>query len=1241
MIARQSNTTEKKGIHVLFLNFETKLIIFYTLFFLSTSNSPRHKQLTMHDINFNILKDRAMDVDPDIRFMALEDLRKFLQDESAALTRTTLNQSLENFFPILLNMLNDQNPDVQTQAIKSFEPMVKYLSNETFSKLVKKLFALVQQNSSSTGNVTGLKSFTVSVPNIALRSLFAQSNSRDKSEFVSDKLSNSNYRFDPHLARYIMDYLIPQIVGNPVTIDSIELLIDLVTEIGYVLTQDELLNLSLYLTKVALTETGLIGKKSMVALERVVALVRTEVVIDKLLAQINQLIEPTKLFVIFQLYSVCLKRGIKPNSIDTIYNTITSNLNIEATEEEDDDDLDFDNLVKENSLKDEALTTLIDLVSQHFLPVESKNTVIALIKSYVNYNPLAQDEDFIDDEEDDISFSDDEQEDDGDGENDGSWKLRAKATILTRALLKSFPDTLELFSKEVLPVFSFADSNDQVVSEVIKSSIAIVNSTSPRDSTNVSELFPIIAARMKLAKETQVPLFLKLVESLNRFDKTSLVLEVFEIIKDRKLITSGSFDYLQFYSSTLKFHDNLPPLVIERMSSDFIKNLDDKSFNMITDSIKCLSLLFHQDSLEKLDAIVDLLIYKVENSKQYPSDLVRQSIIALGEAYGRADKQKILNVFKHSIEYEGTSKTTIDVLTQIYSTDIPSEYSYLILKKLSTSIMSSTEATSVASLLLMNKIFERLPSGDYDDAAGNLVQLLAVTNKANYECIFHILIKLVGTVLQETHRAPLLQTIVKLVNEGKIEVADNSFFQFITTACNQIPDLYNFFEDGLNLNSELSAKILAICASQNKLENKIMERREEFQNYYNSNINDSRLAFDILFLGYVGTHIEVKELDVQTLIGLLSNSQLTNDDNILAASTALGLIAQKHIDSAVPIILNAYESSEKTIIRGSLVDSLSIAADACNEDQKRVIWDKVFNFPVEFDHEVITELKKSGELLGKIPVVDELTINTDNLKTTYLILVITKSLLNNLQATKVNNTLLDSLIKSSIEWLNIVNIDIRQIVVGNLLTGLHSKPDTILPILDLIILPKIFDQLQAEDSFKKIITMGPYKYVLDEGLEIRKLCYEFIYSVISLENAVIKKYNINLEKIASKIIEVGLIDTQTDITVLACINLTNYIELHKDSAVELITRDGGNAFTTMINNLKKQLSKKLSAKASTQDSESHQERIKSIIKLSKKFANVVEAAESIELAAAIRVWNEYNNDLKTNFTIYYNSTDGV
>ena len=81
----------------------------------------------MLDINFNSLKDKAMDVDPDIRFMALEDFRKSLENDYALLTRGSLASQLEAFIPILLRMLEDQNPDVQNQAIKSFEPMVKYL----------------------------------------------------------------------------------------------------------------------------------------------------------------------------------------------------------------------------------------------------------------------------------------------------------------------------------------------------------------------------------------------------------------------------------------------------------------------------------------------------------------------------------------------------------------------------------------------------------------------------------------------------------------------------------------------------------------------------------------------------------------------------------------------------------------------------------------------------------------------------------------------------------------------------------------------------------------------------------------------------------------------------------------------------------------------------------------------------------------------------------------------------------
>ncbi|EMG49047.1 hypothetical protein G210_0275 [Candida maltosa Xu316] len=1059
----------------------------------------------MPDINFNVLRNKAMDVDPDIRFMALEDLRKFLQDEAITSTRPTLSSSLENIFPTLLNMLNDQNPDVQSQAVKSFEPMVRYLSHEALLKLIKKLFVLSQQEESK-GNISSLKNFTVSIPNMALRSLFAQSNSRDKSEFVSDKLSSSNYRFDPRLARSIMDYLIPQIVNNTVTIDSIELLIDLIAEIGYVLSQEELFHLSQFLIKVTLSESGLIGKKSMVALEKVIALVRTDIVINKLLSQVDSSVDSSKMYIIFQLYSVILKCGIQPNSVESIYNIIKTTLSID---ESDLEDLDFDVLVQENLLKDEAFTTLIDLVGQGYLPVDKKNEVIQISKSFLKFNPLAQDDDEEDEDEEEIVFSDEEDNED-DSENDGSWKLRAKASILVRTILKSFPDTLETLSCEALPILPFLDINDQVVNEAIKSAIIIVNSTSARDAVYINDLIEFITNRFGDAKEVQIPLFLRLIESLNRFNNSNLVGAAFRTFKERNLVTSGSFDYLQFYSSVLKFHYDLPTSIIEWIANDYIKNLEDKSFNMIIDTIKGLNLLFQQIDSSSLNKIVDQLIFKVENSKKYPSDLVRQSILALGEAYNNADKEKILNVIKTSIGIEGTNKASIDVLNQIYSSDIPAEYSQFILGKLSGSIMSSNEATSVASLSLVKKIVTVNPNTGFDDIARNLIQLLNVTNKTNYDCIFAILNILAEFIFQQESKVVLLQTIVKLVNENKIDVGDESFFEFLTKSCQIESGLYDYFASSLKLESQISAKILAICAIQNQLEDKIIERRKEFQNYYANDINNKRFAFDILFLGYVGSQIEIQELDIQTLIGLLQNEKFTNDSNIQAVSTALGLIARKHVGSAIPIILNTYETSNNTVIRSSLVDALSLATEACDEENKRIIWNKVFNYPISFDHEIISELRKSGELLGKVVQIDELVTSTDNLKTIYLILVVTKSLLNNLQSSSVNNSLLETLIKASIEWLDIASIEIRQIVVGNLLTGLHSKP---------------------------------------EGLEIRKLCYEFIYSVISLDDATIVKNKINLEDIAAKVVEFGLTDAEIDITVLACINLINYVDLHKQSAV--------------------------------------------------------------------------------------------
>ena len=64
----------------------------------------------------SLLADKALDVDPDLRFMALEDLRKHLNDPKVEIRP----RQVEKFVPILFRLLHDSNPNVQSQAVKTF-----------------------------------------------------------------------------------------------------------------------------------------------------------------------------------------------------------------------------------------------------------------------------------------------------------------------------------------------------------------------------------------------------------------------------------------------------------------------------------------------------------------------------------------------------------------------------------------------------------------------------------------------------------------------------------------------------------------------------------------------------------------------------------------------------------------------------------------------------------------------------------------------------------------------------------------------------------------------------------------------------------------------------------------------------------------------------------------------------------------------------------------------------------------
>ncbi|CAK9438997.1 uncharacterized protein LODBEIA_P32210 [Lodderomyces beijingensis] len=1235
----------------------------------------------MPDINFNLLQDRAKDVDPDIRFMALEDLRKFLSDDTATLSRASISYNLDQLIPTLLKMLDDANPDVQNQAIKSFEPMVRYLNNNSIYQLVAKLFTLVQASNKkgSSSATQNFRSFTISIPNMALRSLFAQSNSRDKSEFVSDKLSKSNYKFNRELARQILDHILPLIVDNETTFDNIELLIDLISEIGYVLTGKEMLRLAEYFIKVSFGEQGIIGKRALVGVEKILALITKEQYVSNVVDYISNQAQESRLmnkkFVLFQSYSVVIRRGIKPKQVATIYTAIVDEINVNANPESDAEELDFDVLELQNSLKEEAFNTLIDLVKENFLPLENKGQVFDIISTFLKYDPLNsnEDQDFEVDDDDEIVFSDDEFDgargggNGGDYDNDGSWKIRAKAAILTRSLLCAFPDMLESISSQILPELPFTDLNDQVVLEAVKSSIAIVEATSPRDAQNLRSLAAIIDSRLVDVKEEQIPVFLKLVESLNRFNNAPLIESTFTAIIKRHINSASSLEYLQFYTSVLKFHDDLSLDTMNHIANDLASNLEDKSFNMISESLKCLKLVFsHRNSsqLSNLNQLVEILISKVENRKRYPSELVRLAIATLGEALANkiitADA-KILQVLEFSLSYEETSRASIDVLTSIIhsSQSLPQDYLDRISEELQRYIVSNNDALSASALVLLNSIALQIAPSNKEAAGLNLLQLLSVTNSSNYEHIFQILhhwADVLSNSMEFTSK--WLSTIVKLVNENKISLDNETFFKMVKAMCTQSSSLHKHLQQSLNPDFPTSAKLLAVCVDDEQKVDLIKRQMQEFEKFVNQDINNPRFAVVVLFLAFAQGDEQVFRTSV--LVDLLRSENLTNETNIKALVTALGHEAKQHPDTALDPILDAYSSekdnnnnnnsnSNNTVARNHLISALKVAISAFNNDQKAKVWNAIFNLSSDFDQALIPELRNSGDVLGEIALPTDESImqqavallsQKDNNRTVYLVLVLSKYLLTNFEFSTSNERLLTFLTQASVDSLDIVNKDIRQIAVGNLLTGIHTMPSLVAPILNSVIIPKLLQQLTAENSFKKVIAMGPYKYVLDEGAEIRKLCYEFIYSVLVMENTTLAKHDVDIQLITRSVIDQGLVDSEPEVVVLACNNLSTFFELHEHDAVDLI-RKGNVAFVEgLTENLNKQLSKKLSPKASSQETEKYQDRIKSIIKLSKKINFVFDSMQSDynENIKLFETWNKYIADVKQNFTVYYSST---
>lgn len=1264
----------------------------------------------MSTFNVRQLEDRARDVDPDLRYMALEDFQKNLNNPKVQV------RNVSYFIPILFNLLSDSATEVQNQAVHSFASLVRHIDDSEVLQVVSRLYEEVEK-------VPNTSKFTTCVPTLALRSI----------------LTDSYLRFGKQLSRQVLDTLLPRLFVSSMTIDNIEILIDLIKSLGPSLSANELASVVSSLIATAFKESGIISKRSVTAMDVALNHVKLATenndqqlkLFDKVVADVDAGYSstdqsPSSTNTFFTLYQVVLGKlkqssfTLSELSTNTIFQAAVNKLDFESIEDGIDvEDLDIDVLVLVNLIREDAMITLASLVPcvsyESFIHSYAPTVFQAVIR-FVAYDPLLTsdiDAEIDADDESEIEFSDDdeiEQYDDV-GDNDGlAAKLRSQAIVLLGQLLSNVPLTLPLIYSEGLAgavVDAIGDHSVLVSNEAIAAVVKLVNLTSTtselsrsRANSDVSmstegvSVSPYNLLSTKFCPEIEKQVFDNLLTSKNisRFSISMTLLEsliaklssslsdqflfsLLDRVKQFNLSLKVYPEIIKLYKVILTTYDfeSLPADLLDFIFKDLAETLSDTGLyhSFISDILLVCKICYaNASSNPKYQDVLNDTFFSIIAEKailrQYPSEIRQQFLSSLTELIVNVDitsanREKAIEIFQESLNYEVTVSFTIESLIQVcekkpelFDSD---ELCDLIVDKLATYLGSSDSTLYLPSLVLLDSILSK------PNYVGNEIILQALSDNIFdllLESTDMTLIRKAFTVLGHTLRTinadesyfeRLTTTVVnpKMANVDDINLDLLEFL--VTQICknNSVGGraIYATAVRTLTLRNFISARILAIITFQCNLEEEITAIEDElYRAFFESvSVPSERIIFDIHYLGCIASRANLRRYSFDEFFAILKSS--ADENYSLAAARAMGLCIIKDFHKYLPVLLRCFQSfsAENNAKRFMILVAIKqlLKEDVLQKEitSLRSIWDSIIQVisarSGDLTHKDVAELKLAGDVLSKITELDSagdynnkilsLLRNQEegprNEHLIYTIVVIIKQLMS---STVAKFDIL--IVERVIVYLPISNLELKLAIVSTLLTGLYNKSFVFVGIINEVILPRIYDELTAKEEFKKVIPMGPYKYVVDEGLEVRKLSYELISAMINVDNDKVKIVDAKIDQVRlfEMVLAKGLNDTENDIINLTILILMQLIQNDEN----LLTKATNQP--ELIASLTKIINKKLRSKASTQETESYEDTLRSTIKLSK----VINAA-LISTSAISNEWSSYYHELKNKHHLLFSA----
>ncbi|GMM32989.1 hypothetical protein DASC09_003140 [Saccharomycopsis crataegensis] len=922
--------------------------------------------------NLNDLSDRAKDVDPDIRFMAVSDIDKMLCGHKNQLASNSYK--LKNVAILLCQLLQDSNPDVQNQAVKTFQSLGAVFNESHIHLLdvtIGTVFDMVQKDQSTRKDnemVMASSNYTM-----ALRYF----------------IQNLNYS-KQSAAEAVVSRIFPSIVNNHTqviqSLDYIEILSDLIKYNGFALDGPRIKQALILLINSSYKCYGILSTKSISTLSLLMSYSTTaaqaENIVDRAFLDAGGIQSINPSLDQFQLETVRLNIMLNlsktKNSekfvsrFDSIFEVLKDDLFLDRFEdvEMDDEDNEInDDIAKFDELRDVSLSCIENLLSLFYKNFNNHNeSILAITKLFLKYDPFnfgddddeEEEADTMDEDEDEIDFSDDDEYEDDGGNDDISWRLRKQSAKLIGILVKKSRGVIlhALFDERHfdLLVTKLNDSNDLVVSEVLCTLTIIIQQIHELGDSDkelygklINKLEYVVKSITKnLAKSKNVnslnnylSFVSKLLDVSKSYFTSNFILSILSAIQSFKASSASNFqldtDLIDLYTGLFQQH-NLVGLKskLDSIISDLVVGISSNARNASLASINSSIYLVQNMTKHHIDysefpsfnSVLSLAIEK-SGSKKFDSELREKCstfLIAVYKGFRLDDSsisEQILAVIKTNLTYDSLSEPTLVSIGKLFGfdvtvNDIPSYWLVEVID-ISLKFISSNNQVNQPSLHkeALELIVKIIKSSQLENKLDHDIYVRIIESLISKQFIdikqYENKLLAIGILLSKITQCniSLVEQIVMLIQDGiSSKIEDDYPLILITKHLTHKVDGEKLYDELFNKDSFDKPILSPAILSTVVVESHLHHKIAEFEKLLMCGVSDEKqLIFILNFLGNVSKFKKL-EIELSVFLELLRTYQ-SNETVKLTIAGNIGKFISRDINSYLPHILKSLKSASE------------------------------------------------------------------------------------------------------------------------------------------------------------------------------------------------------------------------------------------------------------------------------------------------------------------------------------------